>query len=64
MGRWAEQLRSAKAEVDGFEFSGLIKTDRLPVKDLNDFLLGDLALSRCTPETFYGVFDFAMERQG
>lgn len=34
--RWAQQLRTADACIDGFTFDGLIRTDGLPVKDLCD----------------------------
>jgi hypothetical protein len=51
-------------EVDAFEFAGLVKADRSPVKDLNDFLLADPVLSGCASEVLYGAFDFALERLG
>jgi hypothetical protein len=62
MRRWAQQLRSVEAEVDGFNFSGLFKRDGSPVKDLNDFLLVDRAASQCAPELLRGIMDFALER--
>ncbi|MGA2556666.1 MAG: CHC2 zinc finger domain-containing protein [Verrucomicrobiota bacterium] len=34
--RWAWQLTRAGADVDAFDFAGLVKTDGSPVKDLND----------------------------
>jgi len=34
--RWAAQLVGVGCKVDGFDFSGLIKRDGQPVKDLND----------------------------
>jgi hypothetical protein len=64
MQRWAEQLRAVQAEVDGFDFSGLVRADGSPVKDLNDFLLADKARSNCAIEILTGAFDFALERQG
>jgi hypothetical protein len=61
--RWAEQLQDVQAQVDCFDFSGLIKRDGSPVKDLNDFLLVDKAASNCAIEILTGVMDFALERQ-
>jgi len=60
--RWAEQLRKVQAKVDDFDFTGLIKCDGSPVKDLNDFLLVDRVASKCAPEIVRGVMDFALER--
>ncbi len=37
--RWAAQLASVGADVDAFNFAGLVQTDGKPVKDLNDALL-------------------------
>jgi hypothetical protein len=37
--RWAAQLASVGADVDAFDFGGLVKADGKPVKDLNDSLL-------------------------
>jgi hypothetical protein len=34
---WARQLITAGVKVDGFSFAGFIRTDGLPVNDLNDF---------------------------
>lgn len=34
---WTHQLSAAGAAVDRFSFSGLLRTDGLPVKDMNDF---------------------------
>ena len=34
--RWAGQLADAGAEVDGFDFAGLVRDDGAPVADLND----------------------------
>jgi hypothetical protein len=34
---WAAQLTAAQAEVDGFDFGGLLRADDRAVKDLNDF---------------------------
>jgi hypothetical protein len=33
---WAQQIESAGGIVDGFDFSGLLRDDSAPVKDLND----------------------------
>jgi len=60
--RWAEQLQEVQAEVDAFDFTGLIKSDGSPVEDLNDFLLVDRAASKCAPEVVHGIMDFALER--
>jgi len=62
--RWAGQLRGAKAEIDCFDFAGLVRLDGTAVKDLNDFLLTDKSSSACTPEVLRGVMDFALERLG
>jgi CHC2 zinc finger len=40
-GRWWHQLDSAGAKVDGYSFTGFIRSDGKPVKDLNDFALID-----------------------
>jgi hypothetical protein len=61
--RWSEQLASVQADVDGFDFSGLIKDDGSPVKDLNDFLAADHKRSVCPVEIWTGAFDFALERK-
>jgi hypothetical protein len=61
--KWAEQLRSVEAEIDAFDFSGLLKCDGSPAKDLNDLLLVDRAASDCAPEIVRGVMDFALERR-
>ena len=37
--QWARQLAGAGAKVDAFTFAGLRQANRIPVKDLNDFLL-------------------------
>jgi hypothetical protein len=63
MTRWAEQLSTVEAEVDGFFFRGLVKADGSPVKDLNDFLRADHKRSRCSIEIVTGAFDFALERR-
>jgi hypothetical protein len=66
--RWAEQLHSVEAEVDGFFFQDkandlqLLKADGSLVKDLNDFLLADHKASNCGIEVTTGAFDFALER--
>jgi hypothetical protein len=60
--RWAEQLRTVEAEVDGFFFAGSLKADGSPVKDLNDFILADHKSSGCPIEVISGAFDFAFER--
>jgi hypothetical protein len=62
--KWAEQLRTVQAEVDDFDFCGLIRGDGEPVTDLNDFLLADHKKSGCGIEITTGAFDFALERQG
>ena len=60
--RWTEQLQEVQAEVDGYSFDGLLKTDGSPVEDLNDFLLVDRAASKCASEVVRGIMDFALER--
>jgi CHC2-type zinc finger protein len=62
--KWAEQLWSVQAEVDDFDFCGLIRGDGKAVADLNDFLLADYKKSGCGIEITTGAFDFALERQG
>jgi 5S rRNA maturation endonuclease (ribonuclease M5) len=62
--KWAEQLQSVQAEVDGYSFDGLVKADGSALNDLNDFLLVDRVASRCAPEIVRGVMDFALERRG
>jgi hypothetical protein len=61
--KWADQLESVQAKVDGFDFSGLVKTDGSPVKDLNDFILADHKRSGYPIEITTGAFDFALERK-
>ena len=62
--RWAEQLLAVQAEVDGFDFEGLVMSNGSPVKDLNDFILADHKKSGCGIEVTTGTFDFALERKG
>jgi hypothetical protein len=62
--RWADQLSDVQAEVDGFDFEGLVKADGSPVKDLNEFLWADHKASGCGIEIVTGAFDFALERRG
>jgi hypothetical protein len=62
--RWDEQLRKVQAEVDFYDFDGLVKADGSPVKDLNDFLLVDPVASNCATELVRGIMDFALERRG
>jgi hypothetical protein len=61
--KWAAQLRSVQAEVDCFDFCGLVRSDGEPVTDLNDFLLADHKKSGCGIEITTGAFDFALERR-
>jgi hypothetical protein len=61
--KWAAQLRSVQAEVDAFDFSGLVAGDGKPVGDLNDFVLADHKKSGCGIEITTGAFDFALERR-
>jgi hypothetical protein len=42
--RWAEQLKSAEVQVDGYSFEGLVQINGFPVEDLND-------LCRIDPES-------------
>jgi CHC2 zinc finger len=62
--RWAKQLLAVQADVDAFDFSGLVKADGSPVKDLNDYFLADHKRSGFPIEITTGAFDFAMERRG
>ena len=39
--RWAAQLASVDADVDAFNFDGLVRADGQPVNDLNDSFLMD-----------------------
>jgi hypothetical protein len=61
--KWAQQLRRVQAEVDGFDFSGMVKADGSTVKDLNDFILTDHKQSGCSIEVVTGAMDFALERK-
>ena len=36
--RWSGQLRGVAAEVDVFNFGGLVQINGRPVKDVNDFM--------------------------
>ena len=57
--RWSRQLESVGAVVDGFGFSGLIRNDGEPVKDLNDCTqLAPESLSRWGA-TIAGMMQFA-----
>lgn len=48
--RWTEQLVNAGAEVDVWDFSGLLQCDGRPVSDLNDAARGDgVCLSEMAP---------------
>ena len=40
---WAGQLATVGADVDAFNFAGLVRMDSQPVKDLNDAVLMDSA---------------------
>jgi hypothetical protein len=60
--RWADQLESVEAQVDGFFFAGLLKVEGSPVKDLNDFILADHRRSGCPIEITTSAFDFGLER--
>ena len=42
--RWADQLKSAEVQVDGYSFEGLVQINGFPVEDLND-------LCRIDPES-------------
>jgi hypothetical protein len=53
--RWATQLVEVGADVDGFRFSGLVRTDGQPVKDLNDLarvVTDDNVKQNFTPNLF------------
>jgi hypothetical protein len=58
-GRWWHQLESAGAKVDGYSFSGFIRSDGLPVKDLNDFALIDPDQWEAKREAIEEAFSFS-----
>ena len=58
-GRWWRQLKEAGATVDGFDFSGLIRSDGQPVGDLNDFCLIDADQWEANREMIEGVIQFS-----
>lgn len=56
--RWGNQLHGVGADVDAFEFSGLIRSDGQPVKDLNDFALICVDEWESKRETLNSTFNF------
>lgn len=60
--RWSKQLNGI-AEVDGFDFYGLITTEGSPVTDLNDMLRIDYDCWEENKTTIAGVMNFAPERK-
>jgi hypothetical protein len=57
--RWADQLRSACVNVDGFDFSDLSMSDGRPVGDLNDLCRVDEDCWEANREVIESVMDFA-----
>jgi hypothetical protein len=62
-GRWWRQLKEAGAIVDGFDFTGLVRSDRHRVADLNDFCLIDVDQWEAERETIEGAFNFQPNRE-
>jgi hypothetical protein len=62
--RWAEQLRLVQADVDAFDFDGLVRVDGSPVKDLNDFLLADHKALRFPHRDCVWRFRFRFGKEG
>ena len=58
---WAAQLTAAGAEVDGYSFGGLKRTDGDAVKDLNDFAHVHPDLWEEQREIIEEAFSFALE---
>ena len=59
--RWAGQLRSIAARVDGFTFDGLMRTDGVPVKDLCDLASIDADSWEANRDAVENCMAFAME---
>ena len=55
--RWARQLRSVGAVVDGFDFSGLSRADGKPVEDLADYATLLDSETPATAAIFAGLHD-------
>jgi hypothetical protein len=51
--RWANQLRAVRADVDSFNFDGLLQINGRPVEDLNDALNMDKNSSVAKGETLF-----------
>ena len=62
-GRWWRQLKEAGAIVDGFDFSGLVRSDGQPVGDLNDFCLVDADQWEAERETIEEAFTFQLKER-
>jgi hypothetical protein len=62
MERWGWELSEVGANIDYFDFHGLIQGDGRPVKDLNDLCLADFRRSECDATAFFGYMDFGLER--
>jgi hypothetical protein len=58
-GRWWHQLEAAGAKVDGYSFTGFIRSDGRPLKDLNDFALIDPDQWEAKREAIEGAFSFS-----
>jgi hypothetical protein len=59
--RWKAQLEDIASKVDGYEFSGLVKTNGEPVTDLNDLLLIDANSWTDNQQVVESIMDFANE---
>jgi hypothetical protein len=58
-GRWWRQLKEAGATVDGFDFSGLVRSDGQLIVDLNDLCLIDVDQWEANREMIEGVIQFS-----
>lgn len=59
--RWANQLQSVGAVLDGFAFNALMQTDGQPVKDLNDLCRIDADSWETHRDAIESIMDFAGE---
>jgi hypothetical protein len=57
--RWWRQLGATGARVDGYSFSGFIRSDGQSVKDLNDFALIDPDQWEAKREAIEEAFSFS-----
>lgn len=59
---WAAQLIAAGVDVDGFSFSGLVRSDGDAVKDVNDFSHLDAATWEANRSVIDEAFSFVTQR--